>query len=68
MSDISQVFESVEMLRGYQAIKGFDKSDFCEVLNSICNFLILRKPQYIGFSIIFLNQYYLLEATLFIRY
>ena len=33
MSDISKVFESVEMLRYYQTIKGFDKLDFYEVIS-----------------------------------
>ena len=32
-SDISKVFESVEMLRYYQTIKGFDKLDFYEVIS-----------------------------------
>ena len=38
LSDITKIFESVEMLRYYQAIKGFDKPDFYEVVSiDICN-------------------------------
>ena len=33
LSDITEVFESVEMLSYYQAIKGFDKPDFHEVVS-----------------------------------
>jgi hypothetical protein len=32
-SDISQVFEVDDILGTPQAIKGFDKSDFCEVFS-----------------------------------
>jgi hypothetical protein len=33
MMDISQIFRSADILGFSQAIKGFDKSDFCEVFN-----------------------------------
>ncbi len=33
MSDISQVLEADDILGVQQAIKGFDKSDFCEVIS-----------------------------------
>jgi len=33
MSDISKVFEVDDILGVPQAIKGFDKSDFCEVFS-----------------------------------
>ena len=35
MSDISQVFRPADILGVPQAIKGFDKSDFWEVLNNL---------------------------------
>lgn len=38
MSDISQDFESGEMLRYYQVIKGFDKQDFCELISMYLQF------------------------------
>jgi hypothetical protein len=35
MSDISKVFRPADILGFLQAIKGFDKSDFWEVLNNL---------------------------------
>ena len=35
MSDLSQVFRPADILGVPQAIKGFDKSDFWEVLNNL---------------------------------
>jgi hypothetical protein len=35
ISDISQVFEVDDILGAPQAIKGFDKSDLCEVISII---------------------------------
>ena len=38
MSDISQVFETDDILGVPKAIKGFDKSDFCEVISIYMKF------------------------------
>ena len=35
MSNISQIFRPADILGVPQAIKGFGKSDFCEVLNNL---------------------------------
>jgi len=40
MSDISKVFRPVDILGVPQAIKGFGKSDFCEVSQYIGGWLI----------------------------
>jgi len=37
MSDISPVFRPADILALPQSIKGFDKSDFCEVFSNICD-------------------------------
>jgi len=65
LSDISQGSEAADILGVPQAIKGFDKPDFCYVLSQyICNFRILGKSQYVGFATISKNQQYLLYASL----
>jgi len=40
LSDLSQDFRSADILGVPQAIKGFDKPDFCEVSQYICNWRI----------------------------